>query len=214
MTLPGDAFMNRAVTVVWATLALVTGTGAAAQAPSPGPQLRIGFVKSREILQSTPGYAAGIHVQQGSAGLSQRGAEAAATARLGRPGVRPAVDRALAHREAGEAEGAAVLAAARRAALQRTAGPGRSAGAGAARTHPAARQLGGAGAAGRRELRADPRRGRARLQHRGGGPGARPHEQGRAAPAAESLAVPPPCARKGRGKARFRGASPRGRSPP
>src|SRR5213593_4206171 len=58
MTLPGDAFMNRAVTVVWATLALVTGTGAAAQAPSPGPQLRIGFVKSREILQSTPGYAA------------------------------------------------------------------------------------------------------------------------------------------------------------
>src|SRR3989454_3029961 len=57
MTLPGDAFMNRAVTVVWATLVLVTG-GAAAQAPSPGPQLRIGFVKSREILQSTPGYAA------------------------------------------------------------------------------------------------------------------------------------------------------------
>src|SRR2546426_10928289 len=57
MTLPGDAFMNRAVTVVWATLALVTGT-AAAQVPSPGPQLRIGFVKSREILQSTPGYAA------------------------------------------------------------------------------------------------------------------------------------------------------------
>ena len=49
--------MNRAVTVVWATLALVTGT-AAAQVPSPGPQLRIGFVKSREILQSTPGYAA------------------------------------------------------------------------------------------------------------------------------------------------------------
>src|SRR5947209_17677226 len=58
MTLPGDAFMNRAVTVVWATLALVTGTGAAAQAPSPGAQVRIGFVKSREILQSTPGYAA------------------------------------------------------------------------------------------------------------------------------------------------------------
>src|SRR5256712_13022450 len=58
MTLPGDAFMNRAVTVVWATLALVTGTGAAAQAPSPGAQVRIGFVKSRQILQRTPGYAA------------------------------------------------------------------------------------------------------------------------------------------------------------
>src|SRR2546426_1041002 len=57
MTLPGDAFMNRAVTVVWVTLALGTGTGAAAQAPSPGPQFRIAFVKSREILQSTPGYA-------------------------------------------------------------------------------------------------------------------------------------------------------------
>src|SRR6059036_1382212 len=57
MTLPGDAFMNRAVTIVWVTLALGTGTGAAAQAPSPGPQFRIAFVKSREILQSTPGYA-------------------------------------------------------------------------------------------------------------------------------------------------------------
>ena len=49
--------MNRAVTIVWVTLALGTGTGAAAQAPSPGPQFRIAFVKSREILQSTPGYA-------------------------------------------------------------------------------------------------------------------------------------------------------------
>src|SRR6058998_2891240 len=57
MTLPGDAFMNRAVTIVWVTLALGTGTGAAAQAPSPGPQFRIAFIKSREILQSTPGYA-------------------------------------------------------------------------------------------------------------------------------------------------------------
>src|SRR3989454_8648797 len=131
------------------------------------------------------------HVQQGSAGLPRRGAEAAAATRLGRPGVRPAGDRALAHREAGEAEGAAVPPTARGAALQRAAGPGRSAGAGAARAHPAASQLGGAGAPGRRELRADLRRGRARLEHRGGGSGARPDEQGRAAPAAESLAVPP-----------------------
>src|SRR2546426_12788319 len=72
----------------------------------------------------------GIHVQQGSARLPRRGTEAAAAARLGRPGVRPAVDRALAHREAGEAEGAAVAAAARRATLQRAARPGRSAAAG------------------------------------------------------------------------------------
>jgi outer membrane protein len=50
--------MNRAVAVIWATLALASGTGAAAQQRSPAPQLKIAFVKSREILQGTPGYAA------------------------------------------------------------------------------------------------------------------------------------------------------------
>src|SRR5213594_3621087 len=186
MTLPGDAFMNSAVTIVWVTLALGTGTGAAAQAPSPGPQFRIAFVKSREILQSTPGYAAAestfnkevqgfrdevqkLQHQLDSAvqAFDQQSIALSPTAKQAKQKELQSLQQRVEQRSNELQDRAA----------QRER---------AARAHPAARQLGGAGAPGRRELRADLRRGRARLEHRGGGSGARPDEQGRAAPAAES----------------------------
>src|SRR5204863_824860 len=137
----------------------------------------------------------GVDVQQGGPGLPGRGPEAAAAARLGGPGLRPAGDRVVARRQATEAEGPATAAAEVRAAIQRSPEPRATTRAGAAAAYPVSRQRRDSGTPGRGELRVDLRRRRSRLEHRRRRSRPRHYQQGARAAEAVSVALPPVNAR-------------------
>src|SRR2546428_61039 len=130
----------------------------------------------------------GVYLQQGSAGLPRRGAEAAAAARLGRPGVRPAADRPVAGGRAAETARPPGHAAAAAAADRLAPAESRAARAGVARADPGAGELDHPGAARRGELLVHLRRRRSGESHRRGRPGAGPHGQGAAAPPGGAVA--------------------------